>query len=278
MDFGQLRQHQQQSARQMMYQNSGYQFERRNTKTLILDVSDSDVSPARTALSQATEFSVELFEPLIIDKLSDVYLDSFLTHNSHLCDNSNRMAFSLKINEFNVDSNVASSDSSSSQNMFNRIIIPNEHNNIDDIFSCAIHKGKKMNYICSINPGKISKITGTISDLVGSSMYSNNTSSGVKLHNITLTSGVTEFVPTGAPFTFSGNLADLTTATSMLAGTTDLYFYAPTNFNIGAGSTATIEGSSSLADGLDTLTVTTSTIRNGDHPRFIAEFIIVQRD
>ena len=278
MDFGQLRQHQQQSARQMMYQNSGYQFERRNTKTLILDVSDSDVSPARTALSQATEFSVELFEPLIIDKLSDVYLDSFLTHNSHLCDNSNRMAFSLKINEFNVDSNVASSDSSSSQNMFNRIIIPNEHNNIDDIFSCAIHKGKKMNYICSINPGKISKITGTISDLVGGSMYSNNTSSGVKLHNITLTSGVTEFVPTGAPFTFSGNSADLTTATSMLAGATDLYFYAPTNFNIGSGSTATIVGSSSLADGLDALTVTTSTIRNGDHPRFIAEFIIVQRD
>ena len=29
MDFGQLRHQQQQNARQMMYQNSGYQFERR---------------------------------------------------------------------------------------------------------------------------------------------------------------------------------------------------------------------------------------------------------
>ena len=40
MDFSQLRQQQQQGARQMMYQNSGYQFERRNKKTLIIDVED----------------------------------------------------------------------------------------------------------------------------------------------------------------------------------------------------------------------------------------------
>ena len=38
MDFSQLRLQQQESARQMLYQNSGYQFERRDKKTLIIDV------------------------------------------------------------------------------------------------------------------------------------------------------------------------------------------------------------------------------------------------
>ena len=36
MDFGQQRLQQQEAARQMMYQNSGYQFERRAKKTFIL--------------------------------------------------------------------------------------------------------------------------------------------------------------------------------------------------------------------------------------------------
>ena len=58
-------------------------------------------------LSTATEFSIDLFEPLTVDKLSDIYIDSVSTYNSLLCDTSNRTAFSLSINEFNVNSNVA---------------------------------------------------------------------------------------------------------------------------------------------------------------------------
>jgi hypothetical protein len=41
MDFGQQRMQQQEAARQMMYQNQGYQFERRQMKSLIVDVSNS---------------------------------------------------------------------------------------------------------------------------------------------------------------------------------------------------------------------------------------------
>ena len=44
MDFGQQRLQQQNAARQMMYQNSGYQFERRDKKTLILDKLDGIIS------------------------------------------------------------------------------------------------------------------------------------------------------------------------------------------------------------------------------------------
>ena len=65
MDFGQERLKQQDAARQMMYQNHGYQFERRDKKTLIVDV--ADVSTSDAPLSKAGEFSLDLFEPLIID-------------------------------------------------------------------------------------------------------------------------------------------------------------------------------------------------------------------
>ena len=72
MDFGQQRLQQQNAARQMMYQNSGYQFERRDRKTLILDVADQGTD-ATNPLTNANEFSVKLFEPLIIDKHSDIF-------------------------------------------------------------------------------------------------------------------------------------------------------------------------------------------------------------
>ena len=126
MDFAQQRMQQQDAARMMMYQNSGYQFERRDKKSLIVDVADK--SGTDNPLSAAGEFSVDLFEPLIVDKLSDVYLDNFTTYNSLLCDKGDRSSFSLQINEFNVNSNVASSGGG--QNMFNRILIPNEHNDV----------------------------------------------------------------------------------------------------------------------------------------------------
>ena len=79
MDFGQQRRQQQEAAIHMMYQNSGYQFERRDKKTLIVDVADNGTT---NPLSTAGVFSVDLFEPLIVDKLSDVYLDNFTTYNS----------------------------------------------------------------------------------------------------------------------------------------------------------------------------------------------------
>ena len=89
---------------------------------------------------------------------------------------SDTMAFCLKINEFNVNSNVASS--TSNQQVYNNIIIPNEHNTTNDVLSCVIHKGKKLNYVCTIEPGKITKLTGKITDLAGNSMPTSTAASG----------------------------------------------------------------------------------------------------
>ena len=129
-----------------LYENSGYQFERRERKTLILDVS----------IGTDKTFSKELYEPLRIDKLSDIYLDSFTTYKALGNANINRMAFVLGIDQFNINSN------SNLGNIFNKIIIPNDASSATET---RVHKGKKMNYICSINPETLRTISGTITDL-----------------------------------------------------------------------------------------------------------------
>ena len=198
---------------------------------------------------------------------------------------------SLQINEFNMNSNVAST--SSGQHIYNRIIIPNDHASIDNIHACVVHKGKKLNYVCSINPCKLSKISGKITDLAGLSMYNelgvpSNISDGGKLHYVSLTAGASQHVVKGSYFGWDAG-ADSTADTKfsvafdMQEGSTDLYFYS----NGGTVSPATgasltqISMSTSttpIATGLDTLTADVSTYRVGDFPRFIAEFVIVARD
>ena len=276
MDFRQLRLDKQESVINMMYQNSGYQFERREKKTLILDIVDTaSVSP----LSTATEFSIDLFEPLTIDKLSDIYIDSVSTYNSLLCDTSNRTAFSLRINEFNVNSNVAST--SSGQQIFNKILIPNENNDVNDVHSVVLHKGKKMNYVCSINPGKITKLSGKITDLAGNSMFSISNVKSV-LHHVKLDDPVTTNIPIGTIFGFNGGQTGGSTTTGfktafyITEGSSDLYFYNDVATLNNFTSSATHEVGSSES-GLNSLTANTSKYRKGDYPRLTTEFIIEAR-
>ena len=81
-----------------IYQNSGYTNKRNRKRTLIVDVSDSY---ADNHLGGGTEFKIDLFEPLVIDKHSEVYLDNFLSFNSNIGQSISAGAFLLKINEFN---------------------------------------------------------------------------------------------------------------------------------------------------------------------------------
>ena len=96
-----------------------------------------------------------------IDKLSDVFLDSFVTTSAKT--KTDMMAFVLKIDQFNINSIVGSDRSSSGIYNDGGIFIPNE---TDDVKS-TIHKGRKMNYVCSINPQKISKISGVLTNIAG---------------------------------------------------------------------------------------------------------------
>ena len=286
MDFAMKRQQQQDAARMMMFQNSGYQFERRDKKTLILDITDQGTA-ATNPLTNGTEFSVELFEPLIIDKLSDIYLDSVLTHNCNLNGTNDNSGFCLRINEFNINSNCASI--SSNQQLFNSILIPNEHDSIDKHFSTVTHKGKKMNYICSANPGKITQLTGKLTNLAGGSAYSKSTNSDIdsnKLYYVKV-AAITHFVPAGTKFSIDAGATTNTlfsVANDMLVNSTDLYFN-----HISSGSPALVTGSlgnivadgnngTSNISGFNGKAVTQNSLRQGDPHRFIAEFVIVSRD
>ena len=150
MEYGQQMRDAQENAKLAFYQNPGYQLERRERKTMILDVTISD----------GTSFSVTLHEPLLIDRHSDIFLDSFTTFNAldNKQSSSNHMSFLMGIDEFNIQSN------SNNSNSFNRIIIPNNETATDDN-TVTTHKTKKFNYVCSINPGKLSQINGTITNL-----------------------------------------------------------------------------------------------------------------
>lgn len=274
MDFGQLRKQNQNSARSMMYQNSLYDFERKERKTVILDVADT---AAKDPLSSATEFSVNFFEPLLVDKLSDVYIDSVLTHNSMVCHTADKMAFSLSINEFSVNSNCASS-TDSNQSLFNRILIPNDHSNIADVHSCVVHKGKKMNYVCSLNPCRLSKLSGKVTSLSGGSMFANtSTSDGGVIHYIRLDTGLTTFVPSGSPVSISGITGTFETAFDMAKESVDLYFYSAGG-TISGNTATTLDSNTITVNGVPGIDTVDGTYRRGDFPRMIVEFVIISRD
>jgi len=219
------------------YQNSGYKRERNRKKTLILDVKDSSTA---TQLGSGTEFTIDLFEPLIIDKQSELYLDNFVTFNSGLSDKEARASFCLKINEFNVNTNCASNNSE--QDLYNSIVIPNENRNVDNFFTSVSHKAKKYNYLCDVNPMTISSISGKITDLDGNPIFHGDSTTGgyntYALMNITSpwedTSGVTlaetvlTFVPTGTEFELSvgasSGTANCKTIAAFDRNSSSLYF------------------------------------------------------
>jgi len=158
MEWGKQMEKHQENAKLSLYQNTNYTFERRERQTLVLDIDDTG-----TALSGPNNFNIKLVEPLIIDRLSDIYLDSFTTSNC-LQSSKDLIAFVLTINEFNNKNN------SNNSKIFNSILIPNEENASGSL-QAKVHKGKKMNYICSINPTKLSNITGKIQSPDGVAMF-----------------------------------------------------------------------------------------------------------
>ena len=158
MDFASAMKFHQDSA-DKTYLNSGYTDKRTKRQTLILDVTiGTDIT-----------FSVTLQEPLIIDSLSDVYLDSFTTFNTknnlsnfttpsppqHTFQPSS-LFYLLEIDQFDVRTNT------NDPVLRDKIIIPNESTDDAKTFN---HMSRKMNYICSINPATLENITGSIMNL-----------------------------------------------------------------------------------------------------------------
>ena len=141
------------------FENSRYTDNRIQRKTLIVDL----------VIGTGTDISVTLEEPISINKESEIYLDSFTTYGAIKNDDATNanMGFLLDIKEFNIQT------ISTNQNQNGKIIIPNEDTGGGT--KVVVHKGKKLNYICSINPTTISSISGSITQLVGTgAMFAGN--------------------------------------------------------------------------------------------------------
>jgi hypothetical protein len=162
-----------------LYGHSRYSNNRNKKQTFILDILGS------TELGAGSEFNIELFEPLTISKHSELYLDNFVTFNSVLADKPERASFCLTINEFNVGTNCASSDATAKQSIFNSIIIPNENRNSGNFFTSVSHKAKKYNYICDVNPMRLTNITGKITSLDNKPMFHGDVTTSTKTYALT---------------------------------------------------------------------------------------------
>ena len=221
MEYGQQMKQAKDNAMMAFYQNPGYQLERRNKKTFILKV-DSDGT---------INFNKPLHEPLIIDRLSDIYLESFLTWHQKIdgkpvrtnngatpaintinfssttvnantdiegvegdddglsppgnttvspgadADLINTSAFVLNINEFNNQGNSSLNDNDTK--LFNKIVIPHVIPTSGESGEYRkIHKSRKLNYICSMNPTTLSRLSGTITGLDGTKQMFTRTGDG----------------------------------------------------------------------------------------------------
>ena len=73
-----------------------------------------------TVNTNDTDFKVELIEPMIIDKQSDVFLEHFTTYKSEANTDPDTASFIFKVNEFKIR------NSTNDPKLMNSLIIPNE--------------------------------------------------------------------------------------------------------------------------------------------------------
>ncbi len=162
MDFQKQLNESQENAKLSFFQNPGYQFERREKKNLLID---------HKIGTSTDEITLPLFEPLKIDKLSDVFIESFTTFDAVANTTSvEKVAFVVDIKEFNINTSTnLYSTGTTVTNTFNKIIIPNEDGTGTQ--KTKVHKGRKLNYVCTLNPSTISNLTIKVTDLNGDSMF-----------------------------------------------------------------------------------------------------------
>ena len=274
MEWGQQMRKHQQVSRDAMYHNSNYTNSRETKIPLILDIEESvldgsDPTSGQKGLSNSASFSVNLMEPLIIDELSDIYLDSCMTMNCKFGNTQDNMSIVVKIDQFN--NNTRSASTRDNQRINNALLIPNEFNNLDKHNEMHLHKGKKMNYVCSINPTKLSQFTGTITDLAGNPIFPK------RLHYVQINTGATvgtnKAIPVGSVITVGGFTGEV--AVQMQQDSQDLYFYEV------SGSVPSDTGTTSyvftIAAGNITRTAIDNTQILGIYPKMILEFLICNR-
>lgn len=255
------------------FQNNIYQFPRRAMKTVIIDSIGHD-------LVADTNWSVTFIEPLNIDKLSDIHLDSITTYHAkdNMQDSSDCMGILLDINEFDISSNIASQGKSvttgkysetapTNSNHFNKIFIPNESDNVHKV---VVHKGKKLNFVATVNPCILTQLHGSITNLANNTAFENIekgltfTETTTKIHLVTGHSKVT--LVSALPQVVPGYIV---TGTDVPANTTVIAVY-------NNGTIFRLD--KHIVDSTNRDLTFTAPTENPIRGRFVAEFYIIPRD
>jgi len=258
MEWGQQMRKHEHVARDATYNNTNYMNSRETKIPLIIDLEETVDD---FLLSNGDKFSVKLMEPLIIDDLSDIYLDSCMTMNCRFSDGKDNMAIVVKIDQFNINTRSASTFSNNVLN--NALVISNEFNNINDHNTTILHKGKKMNYVSPINPTKLSQFTGRITNLAGVPIFPQ------LLHYVQI-EALVEAIPKGTGITVGDFVGEF--AADHSKGATDMFFITTTKGTVNHNSNL-----SYVFDGKTNKAGIVSTHIPGEFPRIILEFLIVNR-
>ena len=159
-----------------------------NTKhVLIVDVKGT--SGSNSNLTKDGTFSIELPQTLRLDKPCEIFLDSFITFNGDVVDNTEKSAFLLKIDQFNIRTHGASDENIEAGRVINdkyqgAIVIPNENRDVDNYLTTTTHKSKKLNYVCDMKSKHIHKISGSITNLNGEPIFASSDSTNNKVYTL----------------------------------------------------------------------------------------------
>lgn len=128
-----------------IYGNSGYNYNRLPYKLITIEL-DTTVK----------EKTYQLVEPIVIDQLSDIFIDSFITfhEDNSYATTANSAVFIMGIKDFNMKGVSNGTDST----YYNKIVIPNTYGPTGSD-KTTIHKENKFNFVSTINPTTLSSLT-----------------------------------------------------------------------------------------------------------------------
>lgn len=143
--------------------STNYISRRQKKHVMSLDISSDlpDIETGRKAIVNISNnywhrFKVNLIEPLILDSIYDVYLESITINNPARAGNNN-LYYVIDIEEFNIKTNT------NNLFMMDKFIIPNE-NTTGSGDNKIMKYHLKSNYLASVNPTKLNSLTYTITN------------------------------------------------------------------------------------------------------------------
>ena len=182
--------------KQQIWQSTNFNYGRKK-RILCIDVSNNleTIAKDKPAIDNISgnywsNFRVNLKEDFIIDKVSDIYLESITINRPAQANNFSNLYYVIDIDEFNIKTNTNNTF------MADKFIIPNE--NTESFGNNKIMKyHKKSNYVAQINPTKLSSLTFSITN-------ENNETVNTSI-NADSTTTVVAFTPSGNTGTININ-------------------------------------------------------------------------